>query len=134
MTDPLADMFNRINNAQAVSHLTADIPFSKLKYEIAKILEKDKFIDKIEKPRAKANVKGAGKIFKIFLQYKDKIPAISKIKTISKSSQRVYLKADEIKPIRGGLGIVIISTSKGLMTGQEARKQKLGGEVICEVW
>jgi len=134
MTDPLADMFTRINNAQSVSHPTVDIPFSKLKYEIAKILEKENFIEKIEKPKAKTGVRGEGKVLKIFLKYKDKIPAISEIKMISRPSQRIYLKSDKIKPIKGGYGVIVISTSGGLMSGKEARKQKLGGEVLCEIW
>lgn len=134
MTDPLADMFNRINNAQSVSKATVDIPFSKLKYEVAKILEKENFIEKIEKPKGKISSKEEGKFLKIFLRYKDKIPTISEIKTISRPSQRIYVKSDKIKPIKGGYGVIIVSTSKGLMTGKETRKQKLGGEVICEIW
>ncbi len=134
MINPLVDMFNRINNAQAVLHPTVDIPFSKLKYEIAKILERENFIEKIEKPKGKTGTKEEGKSLKIFLKYENKIPVISEIKTISRPSQRIYIKSDKIKPIKGGYGVIIVSTSKGLVTGEEARKQKLGGEVICKIW
>ena len=134
MMDPITDMFNRIRNAQAVLHPTVDIPFSRLKYEIAKILEEEKFIEKVESPKGKLKSPAKKKLFKIILKYNNKIPAISGIKRISKSGQRIYTKAKELKPVKGGFGISIVSTPKGLMTGREARKQKLGGEVICEVW
>lgn len=130
MTDPITDMFNRIKNAQAVNHQTVAIPFSKLKFEIAKVLEKQGFIEKIEKKGKKVK-----KIIEITLKYdKDKTPAISGIKRISKPGQRIYRPAVNIKKVRGGYGILVVSTSEGLMTNKEARKKKLGGEIICEVW
>jgi len=129
MTDPISDMLNRIRNAQAASLSAVEIPFSEFKYEIAKILEKNKFIDKLEKKGKKTK-----KVIEITLKYEDKIPAISGLKRISKSGQRIYLNHRKIKKVRGGFGIAIISTSKGLMINKEARKQKLGGEIICEVW
>ena len=139
MTDPVTDMLNRIRNAQAVLKETVDIPISNLKYEIAKILEKKGFIEKVEKKRKKIK-----RFIEITLKYlssgalakdgQNKIPAISGLKRISKSGQRIYLKAKQIKKVKGGYRIAIISTSKGLMTNKEARKQKLGGEVICEIW
>ncbi len=76
----------------------------------------------------------AKKVIKIILKYEDKTPAIAGLKKISKPGQRIYLGAREIKPVKSGRGVAIISTSKGLMTGKEAKKQKLGGEVICEIW
>jgi small subunit ribosomal protein S8 len=127
-------MFNRIRNAQAVLKETVDIPFSKLKYEIAQILEKDGFIEKVEKPKGKNSHHSKKKDFKISLKYQDKKPAISGIKRISKLGQRIYIKAKDLKPVRDSYGIAIVSTSKGLMTGKEAKKQKLGGEVIAEIW
>jgi len=133
MIDPLTDMFNRIRNAQAVGHETVDVPFSKIKNEIAIILEKEKFIEKIEKPRAKSE-KSAGKIFRLYLNYDQKIPAISEIKQISKPSQRIQAKVKEIKMYERGHGITIMSTPKGLMTSKEAKKQKTGGEIICQVY
>lgn len=129
MVDPITDMLNRIGNAQAVGHPTVDIPFSNLKYEIAKILEKAGFIEKIEKKGKKIK-----RSIEITLKYANKIPAISGLKRISKPGQRIYLPSQKIKKVKGGYGIAIISTSRGLMTGKEARKQKLGGEVLCEIW
>lgn len=129
MVDPIADTLNRIRNAQAVLHSTVDVPFSNLKFEIAKILEKERFVKKIEKKGKKTK-----RAIEITLKYVDKAPAISGLRRISKSGQRIYLGSEKIKRVRGGYGMAIISTSKGLMTDKEARKQKLGGEVICEVW
>lgn len=129
MTDPIADMLIRIKNAQAVKHKTVDIPYSKLKYQIANILLKEGFIEKIERKFRKEK-----KILRIFLKYKDNEPVIQGTKRVSKPSRRVYLPYKKIKPPKGGYGIAIISTSQGLMTAKEARKRKLGGEVICEVW
>lgn len=127
MTDPIADLLNRIRNAQAVSKTEISVPFSGLKYEIAKILMDKGFIKEIKKRRKE-------KIMEITLEYKEGNPAISGLKRISKPGQRIYKKISEIKPVRGGYGIAIISTPKGLMTNKEARKKKLGGEVICEIW
>jgi len=152
MTDPITDMLNRIRNAQAVLKETVDIPFSNLKYEISKILEKENFIEKAEKKGKKTK-----KFIKIILKYlpsratakgeedlsslpskvledKIKVAAISGLKRISKSGQRIYLPAKKMRRVRGGYGIAIISTPKGLMTDKKARKQKLGGEIICEIW
>jgi len=129
MVDPISDMLNRIRNAQAVFHPKTEIPFSNLKYGIAQILEKNGFIEKAVK-----NGKKDKKTIEIVLKYQDKKGAISGLKRISKPGQRIYLPAKKIRKVKGGYGIVIISTSKGLMTGQEARKQKLGGEILCEVW
>jgi len=127
--DPLSEMLNSIKNAQAVSKTTVVFPFSNFKYEIAKILEKEGFIEKVEKEGKKTS-----KNLEINLKYKDKIPAISGLKRISKEGQRIYINYKKIKPVKGGYGIAIISTSKGLLTNKEARKQKIGGELICEIW
>ena len=129
MTDPIADMLNRIRNAQAVLKETVDIPLSNLRYEVAKILEKGGFVARVEKKGKKTK-----KVIEITLKYNEKVPAISGLKRISKPGQRIYKRAKELKPVKGGYGIAIISTSKGLMTNKGARKQKLGGEVICEIW
>jgi small subunit ribosomal protein S8 len=122
-------MLNRIRNAQAVLHPTVDIPFSNLKYEITKVLEKQGFIEKVAKKGKKTK-----KFIEITLKYQEKTSVISGLKRISKPGQRIYKIFKKIKPVKGGYGTAIISTSKGLMTDKEARKQKLGGEVICEVW
>jgi len=129
MTDPISDLFNRIRNALAVSQPEVSIPFSNLKYEIAKILEREKLVEKVEKKGRKTK-----KIIEITLKYEGKLPVISGLKRISKPGQKIYLSAKKIKPIKGGYGLAIISTSRGLMTNKEARRQKLGGEVICEIW
>ncbi|MDO8601152.1 MAG: 30S ribosomal protein S8 [bacterium] len=137
MVDPISDMLNRIRNAQAVSKETVDFPFSNLKYEIAKVLEKSGLIGKIEKKKKKSE---KGKkiqlrpFLEVILKYEDKKPLISGLKRVSKSGQRIYLPFKEIQRVRGGYGIAIISTSKGLMTDKEARKNKIGGELICKVW
>lgn len=127
--DSISDMLNRIRNAQSVLKEQVFIPFSNLKYEIAKILEKQGFVKKTEKRGRKTK-----KIIEIDLKYIKKIPAISGLKRISKPGQRIYKNFKEIKPVRGGYGMAIISTSRGLMTNKEARKQKMGGEIICEIW
>lgn len=134
--DPITDMLNRIRNAQAVFHATVDIPWSKMKYEIAKILEKHKFIESAEK-RGRLTKRS----IRLVLRYEKSsdlssqgIPVIRGLKRISKQGQRIYLPAKKIRKVKDGYGIAIISTSKGLMTDKEARKQKLGGEVICEIW
>ncbi len=123
-------MLNKIKNAQAVAHLTTEVPFSNLKYEVAKILEKNGFIEKAEKKGRKAK-----KTIEIVLKYNDKTPAISGLKIISKPGRRVYLDSSRIKKIKDGYGMAIISASKGgIITDKEARKQKVGGEIICEIW
>ncbi len=129
MTDPITDMLNRIRNAQAVSHQTVDIPFSKLKAEIVKILEKEKFLTKVDIKRKKK-----GKILKLSLKYDKEKGVISGLKRVSRPGQRIYASFRDINKIKKKSGIVILSTSKGLMADKKARKQKLGGEVIAEIW
>ncbi len=129
MIDPIADMLNRIRNAQAVKHQTVEISFSNLKYKIAKILEGQGFIKKADrKGRAKKRV------IEIALKYDQGKAVISGLKKISKPGQRVYKTFKELKPIKSGYGIAIISTSKGLMINKQASKRRIGGEVICEIW
>ena len=127
--DPISDMLTIIRNAQAVRKETVNVPFSNLKYEIAKVLEKEGFLKKVGKQGKKTRKK-----IEIILKYDSGTPVISGLRRISKPGQRIYKKRREIKRVKGGYGKTIISTSKGLMTDREARKQKLGGEVICEVW
>lgn len=122
-------MLTTIRNALMVRHPKVTFPFSNLKYEIAKILEKEGFIEKVEKKGRRLK-----KILEITLKYTDNLPAISGLKRISKPGQRIYSDWRKIKKVKGGYGIAIISTSKGLMTDKEARKQKIGGEIICEIW
>ncbi len=129
ITDPISNMLTSIRNAQAVLHQTVDIPFSVLKYELAKILQKQGFIGQIEKKGKKTR-----RFIEITLKYDNKAPVISEIRRISKPGQRIYLPVRKIKRVRNGYGIAVISTSKGLMADKEARKNKLGGEILCEVW
>jgi len=128
MTDPIADMFSQIRNASLVQKETVEIPFSNLKFEIGKILEKEGFIKLAEVRGRKAR-----KDIEITLRYEQKIPAIAEIKRISKPGQRIYSAGTELKRVKGGMGIAIISTSKGLMTDREARKQNIGGEIIGQI-
>lgn len=129
MSDPVSNMLTSIRNAQAVLHQTVEIPFSNLKYELAKILQKQGFIEKVDKKNKKTK-----KIIEITLKYDNKIPVISGLKRISSPGQRIYISVKKIKKVRSGYGMSVISTSKGLMANKEARKNKLGGEVICEIW
>jgi small subunit ribosomal protein S8 len=133
MTDPIADMLNRIKNAQALLKERVSLPFSNLKYNIALILKREGFIEDVKKRERKRR-----KMIEISLKYyqenSNKIPAISGLRRISKPGQRLYIKSKKIRKVKGGYGILIISTPKGLMTDKEAKKENLGGEMICEVW
>jgi len=129
MTDPITDMLNRIVNAQAVLHPTVEVPFSNFKYEIVKILEKNSFIKKAEKKGRKIS-----KTIVITLKYEDKKPIINGFKRVSKPGQRIYSSWKEINRVKSGFGISIVSTSKGLMSDSEVRKNKLGGEILFEIW
>jgi len=130
MTDPIADMLTRIRNGNNAKHETVDIPASNMKKAIANILLEEGFIkgyDVIDD--------GKQGIIRIQLKYgKDNEKIISGLKRISKPGLRVYVKSDEIPRVLGGLGIAILSTSKGIITDKVARKEGVGGEVICYVW
>ncbi|MDD2215298.1 MAG: 30S ribosomal protein S8 [Eubacteriales bacterium] len=130
MTDPVADMLTRIRNANTVGHATVDIPASKMKKSIADILTKEGYIkgyDIIEE--------GKQSIIRVQMKYgTDKERVISGIKKISKPGLKVYAKTNEVPRVLGGLGIAIISTSKGIVSDKDARNLGVGGEVICYVW
>lgn len=130
MTDPIADMLSRIRNANNARHKSVDIPCSNIKKEIAKILLDEGYIkgyDVVEDDKQG--------IIKIDLKYSgDGEKVISGLKRISKPGLRVYVKCDDVPKVLGGLGIAIISTSKGIITDKKARQDKVGGEVICYVW
>ncbi|MEA2092484.1 MAG: 30S ribosomal protein S8 [Patescibacteria group bacterium] len=129
-TDPLADMLNRIRTAQAVRKEAVNVPFSSVKYEVACCLQKAGFVEKVLKGK-----KVKKSLFRIVLGYQeDGRPKINEIKRVSSPGQRIYQKSSEIRKIKNGLGLSVISTPKGVITSEEARKNKLGGEVICEVW
>ena len=129
MTDPITDMLNRIKNAMAAQKPEVLVPFSKLKNEVANVLMREKFVGGV-----KRITKGKVKFLKINLEYQQGVPSLEGVKRVSKPGQRIYVKANEIKKIKQGFGVSVISTSKGLMTGKEARKARLGGEVLLEVW
>ena len=130
MTDPIADMLTRIRNANTVKHETVDVPASNIKKEIARILLEEGFIrgyDVIED--------GKQGIIRIQLKYGQMSErVITGLKRISKPGMRVYAAKDEVPKVLNGLGISIISTSKGILTDRQARKENVGGEVICYVW
>lgn len=129
MTDPVADMLTRIRNAASARHTRVLVPASKMKLGIARVLKEEGYIKDIE--ILKDNPQGT---LRLTLRYVDKKPAVTQLKRISKPGLRVYTKRTGIPRVRGGLGISILSTPKGLMTGTSAYKQGLGGEVICYVW
>lgn len=129
--DPIADMISSINNAQAVSKKQVTFyPYSDFKYAILELLKNEGFIDSVEK-------KGRLSKRKIVVDLKyneDGKSKITKIKKVSKQGQRIYSTYKEMKPVKSGYGISIVTTSKGLLTNKEARKNKIGGEIICEIW
>ena len=132
MTDPLADMLTRIRNANVAMHDDVSMPSSKLKEALAQILHKEGYIsgfrvaDRGDKP---------GKTLTIDMKYSpERQRVISGVKRVSTPGLRVYTKADRIPRVLGGLGVAIVSTSKGLMSDREARKRRMGGEVLCYVW
>jgi len=129
MTDPIGDMITRIKNAQKANHLNVQIPFSKLKLAIAKILKKEGYVDDVIQHK-----KGFKISLEIVFKKTGDVYAISGIKRISKPGQRIYVGNKKMPKVLGGYGFAIISTSRGIMTNLEAKEKNLGGEVICEVW
>jgi small subunit ribosomal protein S8 len=129
VSDPIADMLTRIRNANKMRHISLIIPASKLKLEITRILKDEGFIRNYK--YKEDNKQGQ---LTIYLKYINKEKTINNLKRISKPGLKVYAKKDEIPRVLGGLGIVILSTSKGIMTGKEALQRHLGGEVICYIW
>ncbi|MGV3487005.1 MAG: 30S ribosomal protein S8 [Tuberibacillus sp.] len=130
MTDPIADMLTRIRNANNVRHESLELPGSKVKKEIAEILKREGFVKDVE--FVEDNKQG---VLRIFLKYgPNNERVITGLKRISKPGLRVYAKADEVPRVLGGLGIAIVSTSKGIITDKEARQQNVGGEVLAYVW
>lgn len=130
MSDPLADMVTRIRNAGMVLHKSVDMPLSSLKLGVTKILKQEGYIDSFD--IVSDNKQG---MLKIDLKYDQvKRRAISGIRRISKPGRRIYVQHDNIPKVMSGLGISIISSSKGIITDRDARRLKIGGEVLCEVW
>ena len=132
--DPISDFFIRIKNAYLVKKDRVVIPFSKMKYEMAKILEQKDFISAVRKKK-KTKEKGYEQLFlDLKLKYDNGAASFNDVKLISRPGRRIYLKKTEIKPVRSGYGVLIISTSRGIMTGEEAKKLGLGGQAIAEIW
>ena len=130
MTDPIADMLTRIRNALMARHKTVVVPGSKLKLEIARILKEEGYIEDYRVIEEKPQIK-----IEIVLKYDEKKrPVIAGIKRVSKPGRRIYRGYKELPKVLNGLGIAIISTSQGIMTDHEAKKRRVGGEVICEIW
>jgi small subunit ribosomal protein S8 len=130
MTDPVADFLTRVRNAIRAKQQKVDIPASKLKLEIARILKEEGYISNF-----KATEENGQKLLRVYLKYGNGSEgAISNINRISKPGCRVYVGSTEIPRVLGGMGINILTTPKGVMTGREARKTGVGGEILCEVW
>ena len=130
LTDPVADFLTRIRNAQNARHQKLDVPASKLKAEIARILKEEGYI---------ANVKPVDEegrqLLRVYLKYGASNEAVIRdLKRVSKPGCRVYIGKDEIRRVQGGLGISIMTTPRGVMTGRQARREGVGGEILCEVW
>ena len=133
--DTVANMLCAICNSQAVGRPSLIVPYSSLKHEIARILESRGFVAGVEKKSHRMTKNSKPKpCLEITLKYENSIPAIAGIKRISKPGQRIYKPSTDIRNVKQGHGFAVISTSKGLMTDRDARKQKICGELLCEVW
>ncbi len=128
-TDPIADMLTRIRNAVAIRKAEVNLPYSNLKAAIANILKDNNFINEI-----RINGEKSSKTLTIVLHDQQSSPRITEITRLSTPGRRLYVRAQEIKPVKRGRGLVIVSTSKGIMTDDNARQQRIGGELICEVY
>ncbi len=127
-TDVIADMLTRIRNALRARQPKVDVPASRLKTEIARVLKEEGYI-----LNYKVAEEGARKTIKIYLKYHNNRPVITQLKRVSRPGCRIYVSRDEIKPVLGGMGISILSTPKGVMTGRQARREGVGGELLCVV-
>ena len=129
-SDPIADMLTRVRNALAARHPKVDVPASKLKAEIARIMKEEGYITNY-----KVAEEGAKKTIKIYLKYgNDSRPVISEIERVSRPGCRVYVGQQNIPRVLGGLGINILTTPRGVMTGRAAHREKVGGEILCRIW
>lgn len=130
LTDPVADFLTRIRNSIRARHQKLDVPASKLKSEIARILKEEGYI-----ANYKPTEENGQKVLRVYLKYgANNEAAIRDLQRVSRPGCRVYLGRDEIRRVQGGLGISIMTTPKGVMTGRQARREGVGGEVLCEVW
>lgn len=129
MTDPIADLITKIKNAGIIGKETVVVPYSKLKESILTALQKNGYINSFS-TKGKKVIKS----IEVTLSYEQKAPRVQSVRRISRPSRRVYVKASEIRPVRQGFGSLFISTPKGILTDKEARKEKVGGEVLFEIW
>jgi len=127
--DQIVDMLNRIRNAQVVSHQTVEVPYSNIKYAILEVFKRYGYVDKIEKVGRKNR-----KYIKIDLKYDAGAGVIADMRRVSKQGQRTYSAYKELRLVKGGGGIAVLSTPKGIMSNLEARKQKVGGEILVQIW
>lgn len=131
MTDPISDLLTRIRNAHLAKHDRLDVPVSRQKLEVCRLLKEEGFIRNYREIDSDGPIKSV----RIFLRYSNQgEPAINHVERISKPGRRVYRRASEIQPVRNGLGVGIVSTSQGLLTDAQARERKVGGEIVCELW
>ncbi|MFZ0335611.1 MAG: 30S ribosomal protein S8 [Candidatus Acidiferrales bacterium] len=129
-TDPIADMLTRIRNAVRARHPRVDLPASNMKVEIARILKEEGYVSTY-----KVVDENKRKVLRVFLRYTaDKRGVLTNLKRVSRPGCRRYVGKNEIRPVVGGIGVSILSTPRGIMTGQTARKEGVGGELLCEVW
>jgi small subunit ribosomal protein S8 len=132
MTDPIADMLTRIRNANVAMHENVRMPSSKLKESLAAVLVNEGYIEDFKVSDSSGR---PGRVLEITMKYtKDRHRTISGVRRISKPGLRVYTAADKLPRVLGGLGVAVLSTSQGLMTDREARKRRVGGEILCYVW
>jgi small subunit ribosomal protein S8 len=132
MTDPIADLLTRVRNANVAMHDTVPMPSSKLKENLAALLQREGYIEGYS---VRDDPKRPGKILEIQMKYSpDRTRTISGLRRVSKPGLRVYTGADKLPRVLGGMGVAVLSTSQGLMTDREARRNKVGGEVLCYVW
>jgi small subunit ribosomal protein S8 len=130
MTDPIADMLTRIRNASMARHDRTEMPYSRLKEHVARVLKSEGFVDDVRVSEGEGH-----KQLTVVLRYgRDKQSALDGVRRVSTPGRRVYVRHDRIPRVLSGMGVSILSTSHGVMTDKDARKQRVGGELICEVW
>lgn len=129
-TDPISDMLTRVRNASQARHTSVDIPFSKVKLALAKILEQEGYISAFD-----VQEQGTRKVLRLGLKYDaEKRPVLNGLRRVSRPGLRVYAGMHDIPRVLGGMGTVVVSTNRGIMTGREARRRHLGGELMAEIW
>lgn len=131
MTDPIADLLTQVRNAIIAKHDRVQVPASKLKLALCDLLHREGYIQSF----AKKELEGPGDAIEILLKYnQDGVPAITKMERVSKPGRRVYRGAADLRPVLNGIGVAIVSTSRGLMTDAQARTERVGGEVLCQIY